>query len=100
MRLAGRAREMPLSLILFSFTKVGVFVGGCAVLQKTCAGAFFKLCQNILLIQKSTDPKILLSGSSGHIYEQLCLVTFLVSGYFRYVKCIEDSRRSKYRQNL
>ena len=47
-----------------------------------CDLAFLKLSKNILLIQKSTDPKILSAGSSGHIYEQLSLVTFFDSGYF------------------
>ena len=29
-----------------------------------------------------TSQKILLAHKSGHIYEQFCLVTFLVSGYY------------------
>ena len=41
-------------------------------------------------MQKSTDPNIRLGGNSRHMYKQLCLVTYLVSSYFRYVKCIED----------
>ena len=29
-----------------------------------------------------TSQKILLAHKSGHIYEQFCLVTFFVSGYY------------------
>ena len=33
-------------------------------------------------MSKSSQPKILLAGGSGDIYEQLLLVTFLDSSYF------------------
>ena len=75
--------------------KVDVFVAGCAVLQKTCAGAFFKLCQNILLTSSLRSQKILLAGSSGDIYGPFLLVTFFVSRYFGIWRYIEISKSSR-----
>ena len=50
--------------------------------RKTCDLAFFRLCQNILLMSILRYQKILLAANTRDIYEQLSLITFFVSGYF------------------
>ena len=58
------------------------WIQGGAVSRKTCDLAFFRLCQNILLMSILRYQKILLAANTRDIYEQLSLITFFVSGYF------------------
>ena len=64
-------------------------------MQKTCDVAFFKLWQNISLLPMMRYQNILLAGNSAHIYGQLSLVTFFVSGYYG-KSTVEDSKLGRF----
>ena len=64
-------------------------------MQKTRDVAFLELCQNISLLSMMRYQNILLAGNSAHIYGQLSLVTFFVSGYYG-KSTVEDSKLGRF----